>query len=383
MDPSPFSVILATLRSAKDSCASLLDPALEPRAREHAQQALELLGSLQHALLGIREELFEGRVRIRELEARLASVVSTRSTGVKALEAGRTGPVITVQQLIDAMQEGVIVTDPEGRIEAVNDAFCRVTGYGREEAVGNNPRMLQSGCQGPDFYQVMWNALRAMGRWQGEIWDRRKNGEIYPEWLSIGILRDENGRAIRFVGVFTDITDRKISEVRLVCQAHTDAVTGLPNSLLLRDRLGQAMVRARRDGSSVAVLFMDLDGFKPVNDSFGHAAGDLLLQIIADRLKACVREDDTVSRVGDDEFVLVLNQATKEGAAVTARKVLEAVAAPCDLVGRHASVTASLGVALYPAHGAEGEFLLKRADAAMYRAKQESRNAFRFYDVGA
>jgi diguanylate cyclase (GGDEF)-like protein/PAS domain S-box-containing protein len=289
------------------------------------------------------------------------------------------GKTITVQELIEHMREGVVLTDAEGRIERVNGAFCRTTGYSAGEVLGKNPRLLQSGRHDRRFYEDLWSAVRKDGYWEGEIWNRRKNGEIYLEWLTVSALKVEGGAPAGFLGVFTDITQRRLREERLLLMAHTDPLTGLPNSLLFRDRLEQALARARRSRGTVAVFFLDLDDFKPVNDTLGHAAGDLLLQSLAARLTSCVRETDTVSRMGGDEFAVLLDGTTAKGAAHTAGKILTAVSEPFMLEKRPARVTASLGVALFPVHGARREFLMGMSDKAMYEAKRRGGNRFVFY----
>ncbi|MEW6708115.1 MAG: EAL domain-containing protein [Pseudomonadota bacterium] len=282
----------------------------------------------------------------------------------------------------ESTRDGVLITDAQGRIEAVNRAFTEITGYSGEDALGATPRLLQSGRHGPQFYRALWTALREQGSWQGEIWNRRKNGSVYPEWLSINPVRDAAGALANYVGVFTDITHLKNTEARLERLAHYDPLTDLPNRRLLQTRLEQALAHARRHATSVAVLFIDLDGFKTVNDSLGHPVGDQLLVCVAERLRARLRQDDTLGRVGGDEFVVVLESIRQPNdVAVLAQALLSAVAEPVQLAGgQEAYVTASIGISIFPEDGSSSAVeMLRDADAAMYRAKDEGRNRFSFY----
>jgi diguanylate cyclase (GGDEF)-like protein/PAS domain S-box-containing protein len=280
-------------------------------------------------------------------------------------------------------RDGVLITDPRGCIVTVNRAFTDITGYARDEVIARTPAMLRSGQHGLAFYNKLWRSLNESGIWQGEIWNRRKNGEVYPEWLTISAVRDEAGVLVNYVAVFTDITRLKHSEAEIARLAQYDPLTGLPNRLLLHDRLGHALERRRRHGGRVAVLYIDLDGFKTVNDSLGHPAGDELLQRMAGRLRARLRDEDTLGRLGGDEF-LVLLESVSDPAEVTvaAERLLQAVAEPVRLSSGHeVYVTASIGVALYPddCSACDAVEMLRDADAAMYRAKDEGRNRFCFY----
>ncbi|MET0556926.1 MAG: EAL domain-containing protein [Vicinamibacteria bacterium] len=280
----------------------------------------------------------------------------------------------------ESIGDGVMVTDAEQRIVSVNHAFTAITGYEESEVVGHSPRFLQSGRHDAAFYAAMWREIRAVGHWRGEVWDRRRSGEIYPELLSISAVRDAAGAITHYVGVSTEISSLKEYEARLHHQAHHDALTGLPNRVLFQQRFDEALARARRHQQMLAVVLLDLDHFKTINDSLGHAAGDLLLEAVASRLGERVRATDTVARLGGDEFALLLDD-TKEpqAAAVVGRALLEALAAPFELAGHQLYVTASLGVSCYPQDGADAESLLKNADTAMYRAKGEGRNNCQFF----
>ncbi len=280
-------------------------------------------------------------------------------------------------------QEGIVVTDPRGNIVSVNPAFTAVTGYLPEEVLGKNPSVLQSGRHDEAFYQAMWAELAVRGQWQGEIWNRRRNGQVYPEWLNISAIHDGDGRVVYYVAVFSDISLVKQNEERLHRLAHYDALTGLPNRLLFTDRLQHALVQAKRSNAFVGLLFLDLDRFKLVNDTLGHRAGDTLLQETAHRLAAVVRAEDTVSRFGGDEFTIILaDLGSPAGAANVAEKVIEALTSPFRLVGRDVFVGASIGIAVYPMSGDEADTLIKHADIAMYRAKEAGRNTFQYYRPG-
>lgn len=283
-------------------------------------------------------------------------------------------------KVFENIGEGIVVTDAAGRIEWVNRAFTAISGYSEAEAVGNNPSLLQSGKHDAAFYQEMWSALQQYGRWQGEIWNRRKNGEIYPEWLTITAIRDDSGRTTNYAAVFSDITARKQYEEAITHLAYHDALTGLPNRMLFEDRLARSLAQARRKRHLVAVLFLDLDRFKHINDTLGHAMGDLLLQQVAGRLATCLRAEDTVARMGGDEFTILLPEIRRqEGAAVVADKILQALRRPIQVGSTAVQVSTSIGIAVYPAGGADATTLLRNADAALYAAKKHGRDTFRFY----
>ncbi len=280
-------------------------------------------------------------------------------------------------------QEGIVVTDGTGKIVAVNPAFTAVTGYKAQEVLGRNPSMLQSGRHDADFYRDMWVELAQSGQWQGEIWNRRRNGEIFPEWLNISVIHDGDGKAVYYVAVFSDISLVKQNEERLHRLAHYDALTGLPNRLLFADRLQHALVHAQRSGTLVGLLFLDLDRFKIVNDTLGHRTGDMLLQETAHRLAEVVRAQDTVARFGGDEFTVILpDLGSPAGAANVAEKIIECLAAPFRLLGRDVFIGGSVGIAVYPKSGEDAEALIKHADIAMYRAKDAGRNTYQYYRPG-
>ncbi len=284
------------------------------------------------------------------------------------------------ERVIENSLEGVMVTDAEGRIVSVNPAFTRLTGYRADEVLGRSPGVLSSGRQSPAFYKRMWDELKTEGRWQGEIWNRRKSGEIYPELLHITSIRDPKGQITHYAALFTDISRLKETEARIRDLAYYDPLTGLPNRRLLEDRLLVALSHAARTNNRLAVMFVDLDRFKRINDSLGHAVGDRVLIELARRIQACLREDDTVARMGGDEFVVVLGRlAQPDDAAVTARRIVAALRCPIVIDERELVVTTSVGVSIYPDDSQDGSTLIKNADIAMYRAKEEGRNSFQLY----
>ncbi|SFN94556.1 response regulator receiver modulated diguanylate cyclase/phosphodiesterase with PAS/PAC sensor(s) [Formivibrio citricus] len=282
--------------------------------------------------------------------------------------------------VFESTRDGVIIAALDGSILAVNKAFTEITGYSEAEALGRNPRMLQSDRQGPEFYQAIWSSLRQNGQWQGELWDRRKSGESFPAWMTISAVCDAQDNVTHYVGVFSDITQLKRSEERLAHLAHYDPLTDLPNRVLLQLRLAHAMERAQRLGCRVAVMFIDLDRFNTVNDSLGHLAGDQLLIDVARRLSAQLKGEATLGRFGGDEFLLLLDIDELDAAATTAQKQLDALAAPFLLSGNNeVYLGASIGISIFPNDGTKAADLLRDADAAMYRAKELGRNRFCFY----
>jgi diguanylate cyclase (GGDEF)-like protein/PAS domain S-box-containing protein len=283
-------------------------------------------------------------------------------------------------KVFENAHEGVIITAPDTTIITVNKAFTEVTGYSAEEVIGQRPDILRSDKQDSGFYQRMWEELKRFGEWQGEIWNRNKRGEIYLEWLSIAEVKDDEGNPSHYIGVFSDITSEKENEERLHYLAHYDQLTNLPNRILFTDRLKHALSLSRRARNQVAVMFLDLDGFKEINDSLGHASGDELLHQVAERLTACLRESDTVARFGGDEFTIVLPEIdSEESVAKIARKITKEIAKPYDLNGSQASVTTSIGISIYPTDGQQAHTLIQKADKAMYHAKRHGKNHHEFY----
>ena len=278
--------------------------------------------------------------------------------------------------------EGIIITDSNAKIVDVNPAHCTITGYQREELLGKNPSVLNSGRHPPEFFRQMWDAISSDGHWNGEVWDRRKNGEIYPKKLTINAVHDKGGTVTHYVGVFSDITEVKNAEEKLFTLAHYDPLTQLPNRSLCHDRFRVALARAERSERLVGVAFVDLDRFKLVNDNFGHIAGDQLLIEVAQRLKSCVRKDDTVARISGDEFVILLNdiESTDQAKPLLAR-LSKSLTEPVEIEGHTLTPSASMGVAFFPLDGEDPEVLIRHADIAMYRAKQRGRGLVQYFDT--
>ncbi len=294
------------------------------------------------------------------------------------LETERADQLRLAASVFTHAREGITITDPQGNILTVNDSFTQITGYCAAEVQGKNPRILQSGVQGPEFYQAMWAQLLDKGQWSGEIWNRRKSGERYIETLTITAVRDAHGQLLHYVGMFTDISRQRESEQLLAHAAHYDALTGLPNRNLLTDRLEQAMHQCQRRQCSMGVAYLDLDGFKAYNDQHGHEKGDTLLLGVAQRLKAVLREDETLARLGGDEFAVVLVDLPKGADCMPVlQRLLDAAAV--DAQGQR--ITASMGVTFYPDDGVDADVLLRHADQAMFLAKQAGRNRYHLFDL--
>lgn len=292
------------------------------------------------------------------------------------------------QRVVESAIEGIVVTNKDAEIIAVNPAFSTITGYTEAEVIGNTPRLLKSEHHDDEFYQHMWHSLLHEGQWAGEIWNRRKNGESYPEWLSISSITDHDQGPTHFVGVFHDITDSKLKEDHIRFQALHDALTGLPNRVLFYDRLHVAIQHAQREDTELAVLFFDLDNFKNINDTLGHSVGDTLLQEVAVRATALVRSEDTIARLGGDEFVVLVKESPQLDIAVSvAKRIRESLHSAFQIREHELFVSASIGIAHFPKDGAEPETLIKKADLAMYRAKSGGRDGYRLYlpemDAGA
>jgi diguanylate cyclase (GGDEF)-like protein/PAS domain S-box-containing protein len=279
--------------------------------------------------------------------------------------------------------EGIMITTRKGIIVDVNDAFCRITGYSREEVLDQDPRLFKSGLRDGDFYRGIWDALATNGQWRGEVWNRRKSGELYAELLNISAISDRQGNTQQYVALFSDITAIKEHQSQLEHIAHFDALTHLPNRLLLADRLQQAMAQAQRRDKQVAVAYLDLDGFKNINDRHGHALGDQLLIKLATAMKDTLREGDTLARLGGDEFVAVLIDLEGiESCEPMLTRLLDAASAPVRLEGVVLQGSASLGVTFYPqAHNIEADQLLRQADQAMYQAKLAGKNRYHVFDA--
>ena len=339
------------------------------RARRHYRMIKSLMDARDGVISARTRELAERNGALqREIEERRRAERELRLAGA----------------VFESAAEGIVVTDADNRIVRVNPAFTVITGYTPKEVLGHNPSLLKSGRHDAAFYADMWGTLNERGHWEGEIWNRHKSGDICVEWLSISRIEDEHG-AGQYLAVFHDITRRKQAEDLLRHKAHHDPLTDLPNRELFGDRLRAAFSQARRYHRRFALLLVDLDHFKEVNDTLGHAAGDQLLVEAARRLVSCVRESDTVARLGGDEFALILSEmTTEEEAEMIARRAVELLAEPYYLdAGAVRTVSGCVGIALYPQHGQDSDALLRNADTALYAAKDGGRDTYRLYAAKA
>ena len=367
--------------------AGFVVPEDQDRYQQYFMQAL-LHGGKQTCELRLQRS--DGTV----FNVRLDSLLTTSDDAMPALrialtditESKQAEAELRIAAIAFELHEGMMVTDPNGVIIRVNRAFTSLTGYSAEEALGQTPAMLSSGRHDQAFYQQMWQALKDDGYWQGEIWNRRKDGKIHAEWLTINAVTTPNGVVTHYVGTLSSITQNREAEAEIHRLAYYDALTQLPNRRLLQDRIAQALASSSRSGHYGALLFMDMDHFKVLNDTRGHDVGDTLLVEMAQRILACVREGDTVARLGGDEFVMILENLSLDAteAAVQAdlvgEKIRDSLARPYELDGREFHSTNSLGVTLFHGHDEPAETLLKHADLALYKAKSAGRNTLRFFD---
>ncbi len=336
--------------------------------------------------LEVRRRRKSGEVFWASLQLSLVRATNGHPTGI-------IGYLTDITERIDAQEtlrlhahifehsdEGILITDAQERIVSVNRAFTRITGYDAAEVVGQTPRMLRSGLHSAEFYGEIWQRIEREGRWQGEIQDRRKTGEIYPTWVSISAVHDGDGRVTHYFSIFSDITERKRAEERIHYLAYYDALTELPNRALFYKLVDQALIEAKRVRQHGAILFIDLNRFKPINDSLGHGVGDRLLQLIGMRLRETLRNEDVVARLGGDEFVVALfDIAKREHAAVVAQKILASFEPPFVIDQHELKVGAAVGISVYPQDGGDTETLLRLSDIAMYRAKKTGADGYAFF----
>ncbi len=342
-----------------------------PTAKAHAHEQMRgATRVLIDIILSIYETLGNNTLFLLRQLAERQSVEQRLSVATAAIES----------------PQGTIVTDAQRLIVQVNTAFTRITGYNAGEVLGKNPNILKSGRHGPDFYTALWDDVHSEGTWSGEVWSRRKNGEVYPEHLTISSVKNADNVVTNYIGSFSDITVAKAAEQRIEALAYSDHLTGLPNRALLADRLQQALVGSARTDRMGALLLIDLDDFNTLNDTLGHDTGDLLLRQTSERLGSCVREGDTVARQGGDEFVVVLENLSEDesdAAAQTeavATKIVDKLAQPFDLAGQPYHGGACIGLVLFKAHLQSAQELLKQADIAMHQAKKVGRKTMRFFD---
>ncbi len=344
------------------------------------------LHKLQHVMSAMQEDGdlsrrvdIKSRDEIGKMGDAFNALADSLQVSVEQVKEGQEQLRLAAEVFVNSA-EAIVITDVHNNIMQVNRAFTQITGYSAQEVTGKNPRILKSGEQGPEFYQQMWESLLTTGAWQGEIMDRRKSGEIYPKWLSITVVKNEQGEITNFIALFMDITERRASFERIQHLAHFDALTNLPNRTLLNQHIEQSMLTAKRNRNKMALLFLDLDGFKGVNDTLGHHTGDMLLREVSSRLKGCIRETDMVSRLGGDEFVVVMSAINKpEDAAQVAKKIIDAICMPFEVEGYEVNIGTSIGISIYPDDADNSDALKKFADAAMYEVKLAGKNNYRFH----
>ncbi|RRS36002.1 MAG: hypothetical protein OI74_00615 [Gammaproteobacteria bacterium (ex Lamellibrachia satsuma)] len=328
-----------------------------------------------------RTLLANGETLTNKEGERIGAVVTLHDiTSQKALEQE-----LRLSSMVFEAHDAMIITDDQGRIQRVNRRFVEMTGYSPEDVFGKTPSILKSGRHDDRFYRNLWKQLTDSGSWQGEIWNQRRNGEVYPQWTSISLIRDNKGTIIHFLSSMVDVSKQRRAEAEVEFLAYHDSLTGLPNRVLLFDRLNQALARSSRSGSVGASVFIDLDRFKNINDSLGHLVGDGMLKEFSRRLKKLVRKDDTLARLGGDEFMMVLNELGPDHESATnkvlsiAEKFKASLAEPYHIREYELHTTSSIGVTLFSGDGETAEDIIRRADTAMYKAKEEGRNAIRFY----
>jgi diguanylate cyclase (GGDEF)-like protein/PAS domain S-box-containing protein len=418
-DTRPVILIVDDVRSNQEILVSLLKNDYRVKVAGNGQRALEIAACMPHPdliLLDVQMPEMDGYEVCRRLRQNpktrdisvifvtAASDVQSEANGLmlgavdyisKPISATvtllRVRNHLLLKQAMDGLRltakvfettmESIIVTDAQSRIIDVNPAFCRMTGYTRDEVLGRTPAILHSGYHDKRVYSDIWQQIDSAGYWSGELWNLKKNGDIYPELICISAISNAQGMVTHYVGIASDISQQKQYEKQLERTAHYDALTGIPNRVLLSDRMKQAIARTKRDQNLMGVCYLDLDGFKPVNDSCGHLAGDQVLVEIARRISGELRECDTVARLGGDEFVVLLPGLHQESECVgTVGRILSIIAQPVLVQDRVFSLTASIGVTVFPSDNNDPDLLLRHADQAMYRAKQSGKNRFNFYD---
>ncbi len=377
----PLTVLAASLRDLGEgrNYAQRLPAAEVAEFAELYEHFNEALGHLQQRenwlteqTATLKDKLMAAQAELREERQRLKTEVYKRRRAQAEM--------LKLSSALTHAADAVMVTNREGRIEYVNPAFESITGFTREEVFGKTPDILRSDEQDTGVFDAMWRAIQNGEVYRCELVNRRKDGSVYHEEKTITPLKDAHGRITHFIATGVDISERIRAQEKLEYMAHHDAVTGLPNRVLLLDRVAQALARAQRDDRAVAVMFIDLDGFKMINDTVGHHFGDRFLGEVAARLQATVREHDTVARLGGDEFAIVLEgMNSMSDIGKVARKIIRDLAAPFLVDGREMYVTGSIGIARHPADGGDVHSLLRKADGAMYRAKQDGKNTYRFY----
>jgi diguanylate cyclase (GGDEF)-like protein/PAS domain S-box-containing protein len=362
----------------RDGVVDLSDPRL-PAALAERQKSGHFSGEL--TFFDSHQRKFSGEVLSQVFDGDEGQIMTCMVVRDITERKAQLHQIQLSAQVFAQAREGITITDASGNIVMINQAFTNITGYSREEILGRNPRLLQSGQQSASFYAAMWSALATEGHWSGEIWNKKKDGTIYPEWLVISALRDTENRTTHYVANFSDLSQTKADESRIQWLSHFDPLTGLANRALLQDRAAMAVSMVERAGEPLALMLVAIDHFGNINETLGHQTGDQLLVEMARRLSHCVREQDTVARLGGKEFILVLPGTAAAGAAHLASELLRVLAEPCQLNDQRLSVTASLGIASYPDNGADFDSLFNAVEVAMRRAQSMGRNTYQFYST--
>ncbi|MDD4977788.1 MAG: EAL domain-containing protein [Gallionella sp.] len=322
----------------------------------------------------------EGAGEVAHLSTAIHGMVSHLTQEIEMRRFAEYGLRLSAQVFAQS-NEAIMITDAQGSIVMVNRAFIEIFGYSEQDVLGKNPRIFNSGQQTTEFYQGFYAELESTDQWRGEIWNKRKNGEVFPEWVGISVVRDEQGEIINYIAIYLDLTASKKEQERIAYLASYDMLTGLPNRYLLNDRLGQGLNLARRHGSKMAVMFVDLDHFKNINDILGHDVGDEMLKMAAERLKSCLRRSDTLARQGGDEFVAVLGDIdSPDEVTFVAEKMISSLSGQFGIREHQLAITTSIGISIFPDDGEDAVTLLRNADMAMYRAKDAGRNRFQYFE---
>lgn len=373
------AIDFSQLQPLQQADGSVSDAALRAKLRDDGRQADA--PRFEWDFVSLEGRAFFGEVAINAARLGSDSIVQLMVRDIsqrKQMESA----MLLANRAFENSLEGITITDENNRILSINQAFSTITGYAAKEVLGKNPGMMSSGRQTPEFYADLWQSLKEHGKWQGEIWNRRKNGDIYPQWLNISRVANQHDKVTNYVGVFSDISERKAAEARMLRQIYYDELTGLPNRALLTDRLHQLFVPTKlHPENRIAVMFIDLDRLKLINDSMGREAGDRLLQMVADRLNDCIRASDTLARMTGDEFAILLSDiADAEEATDVARTILHLFEEPFPLKGEHIHVSLSIGISVHPTDGLDSKALLQNAAMAMYRAKTAGGIGYELYD---
>jgi len=381
----------AQCSQASPSAAALLGYSSKEMSGLSAERVVDSGQGLAALAAGLEPgQTASGDIALRHLDgsrvdtAITVSLVHDQAEGallVVSAAASVQDPLLTAVTMMESALEAVVVLDGSGRIETVNPTFSFITGYSAEEAKSAQPGFLYTtGRNGPDGFDAVWRRVVDEGRWSGEIWARRKGGEVYPQWLTLTRLGEADRSGTRYAALFQDLSEAKRNQEKVKFLSQYDVLTGLPNRALLGDRLNLALARARRAGQAVGLMVLDVDNFKTVNDSLGHAVGDQILQGLGLRLEGALRQEDTVARPGGDEFVLVLGDVQDaENARLVARRVQQILGEPFSVQGHELYISVSIGACIYPADGGDAETLVRNAETAMYRAKEQGRGSFRLY----